>query len=77
MCQAVRTRKMEGGRIIAVCSRGSAAVEWISTLEEWQNHARACQRLQNQIGWNGLMVGGKFEDDYYWVLAGTYVTNRG
>jgi hypothetical protein len=76
MSVAIRTRMVDG-RIVAICNKGSASVQWCDKMEEWQNHAKACQHLQLEIGWNGLMVGGVFEDAYYWVLAGTYVTNRG
>lgn len=77
--QAIRTRYLgatnyKGSRIQAKCEARSIIVPWDHNLDIAENHKAACQQLLNELGWKDPfyqpMVGGSFDNDYYWVFTG-------
>ena len=54
-----------GGRIYVSCEDGKMIHDRTSS----QNHHIAAQALADKLGWRGVMVGGWFNGDCYWVAV--------
>jgi hypothetical protein len=76
--QAIRTRYLgptdtRSSRIQAKCEAGMLTVNWDHDLDTRANHETACKALLLKLDWTTPhytpMVGGVFDDDFYWVFT--------
>lgn len=77
--QAIRTKyigpsNVKGSRIQAKCEARTIYLSYDSELSEYENHKGACAALVRAMGWEvdgySDMVGGVFDNAYYWVFDG-------
>jgi hypothetical protein len=75
--QAIRTKyhgpgNVRGSRFSAQCDAGRIYVPYDYALGVEENHKAACEALCVKLGWVAPryqpMVGGCFDNDYYWVF---------
>jgi hypothetical protein len=57
-------------RISVSCYAKRRYYEWDDSLGVEDNHRLACERMSNELGWNGEWIGGWVKDfGYVWVDA--------
>lgn len=72
--KAIRTRYLgatntKPARIIATTEPRKVTLSYDHGLDSVDNHRAAAERLAAELNWSGVLVGGYFENDMYWVFS--------
>ena len=74
MRQAIKTKYLpctnhRPSRIKASCDAGSVCVGWDYGKGCGTNHTDAAYALMQKLDWQGTLVGGFFQGEYYFVIV--------